>query len=170
MMMSLKVNQASEDNFNRRIEAVRSFNRFYTKQIGVLREGLLESRFSLTEARVLYELARRDSPTATELAGEMNLDAGYLSRILRSFEERGLISRTPCGIDGRQSHLCLTKKGQKEFAPLNARASDEIAALLGKLSTAEQNRLVAAMQTIQRLLGAQPESETHFNLVRQVGE
>jgi len=89
-----------------------------------------------------------------------------LSRILRSFEERGLISRTPSGIDGRQSHLCLTKKGQKEFAPLNARASDEIAALLGKLSTAEQNRLVAAMQTIERLLSAQPGSETHY-LIRQ---
>ena len=166
MMMSLKVNQATEDNFDRRIEAVRSFNRFYTKQIGALREGLLESRFSLAEVRVLYELARRDSPTATELSGELNLDAGYLSRILRSFEERGLISRTPSGIDGRQSHLCLTKKGQKEFAPLNARASDEIAALLGKLSTAEQNRLVAAMQTIERLLSAQPGSETHY-LIRQ---
>src|SRR5262245_49449280 len=126
MMMSLKVNQATEDNFDRRIEAVRSFNRFYTKQTGALREGLVESRFSLAEVRVLYELARRDSPTATELSGELNLDAGYLSRILRSFEERGLISRTPSGIDGRQSHLCLTKKGQKEFAPLNARASDEI--------------------------------------------
>jgi DNA-binding MarR family transcriptional regulator len=122
-MMFPKVNQATEDNFDRRIEAVRSFNRFYTKQIGALREGLLESRFSLAEVRVLYKLARRDSPTATERAGELNLDAGYLSRILRSFEERGLIGGTPSGIDGRQSHLFLTKKGQKEFAPLNPNAS-----------------------------------------------
>src|SRR5262249_23811352 len=126
MMTSQKESQATEDNFNRRIEAVRSFNRFFTKQIGVLREGLLESRFSLTEVRVLYELAHRDSPTATELAGELNLDAGYLSRILRGFEERGLISRAPSGIDGRQSHLCLTRKGRKEFASLNTRASDEL--------------------------------------------
>jgi DNA-binding MarR family transcriptional regulator/GNAT superfamily N-acetyltransferase len=164
--MSLKEKQTTEDNFNRRIEAVRSFNRFYTKQIGVLREGLLESPFSLTEVRVLYELAHRDSPTATELSGELNLDAGYLSRILRSFEERGLISRTPSGTDGRQSHLCLTKKGEKEFAPLNARANDEIAVLLGKLTSAEQNRLIAAMQTIERLLSLQRESKTHY-LLRQ---
>ena len=166
MMMSQKESQATEDNFNRRIEAVRGFNRFFTKQIGVLREGLLESRFSLTEVRVLYELAHHDSPTATELAGELNLDAGYLSRILRGFEERGLISRTPSGIDGRQSHLCLTKKGRKEFAPLNTRASDEIATLLGKLSPAEQDRLVTAMQNIERLLSEQPESKTHY-LIRQ---
>jgi hypothetical protein len=94
-MMFPKVNQATEDNFDRRIEAVRSFNRFYTKQIGALREGLLESRFSLAEVRVLYKLARRDSPTATERAGELNLDAGYLSRILHSFLE--LLN--PLGVD-----------------------------------------------------------------------
>jgi DNA-binding MarR family transcriptional regulator/GNAT superfamily N-acetyltransferase len=166
MMMSLNVNQATEDNFKRRIEVVRSFNRFFTKQIGVLHEGLLESRFSLAEVRVLYELAHRRSPTAREIASELNLDAGYLSRILRGFEEHGLLSRTPSGIDGRQSHLGLTKKGQKIFAPLNARASDEIAALLGKLSSAEQNRLVAAMQTIERLLSSQPVSKTPY-LLRQ---
>ena len=162
----VKVNQTTEDNFKRRIEAVRRFNRFYTKQIGVLHEGLLESRFSLTEVRVLYELAHRDSPTATELAGELNLDAGYLSRILRAFEERGLISRTPSGKDGRLSHLSLTKKGQREFIPLNARASDEITTLLRKLSSAAQNDLTAAMHTIERLLGPQPESKTPY-LIRQ---
>jgi len=161
-MISLRVNETIEDNFKRRVEAVRSFNRFYTKQIGVLREGLLESRFTLTEVRILYELAQREHLTAKELAGELNLDAGYLSRILRSFEERGLINRTPSGTDGRQSHLALTKKGQKEFAPLNARAIDEIAMLLGKISSADQNRLIAAMQTIERLLSAQPESKSHF--------
>src|SRR5262245_21930223 len=98
-MISLRVNETIEDNFKRRVEAVRSFNRFYTKQIGVLREGLLESRFTLTEVRILYELAQREHLTAKELAGELNLDAGYLSRILRSFEERGLINRTPSGTD-----------------------------------------------------------------------
>jgi DNA-binding MarR family transcriptional regulator/GNAT superfamily N-acetyltransferase len=151
-----------DDNFNRQIEAVRSFNRFYTRLIGVLREGLLESRFSLTEVRVLYELAHRDHVTAKELADELYLDAGYLSRILRSFEEQGLIKRTPSGIDGRQSHLTLTKKGQKEFAPLNARAIDEVAILLGKLSSAEQNRLISAMITIERLLSGQSESKTNY--------
>ncbi len=161
-MNSPKVNETIEDNFKQRLEAVRSFNRFYTKQIGVLREGLLESRYTLTEVRVLYELAHRENLTATELVGELNLDAGYLSRILRSFAERGLINRTPSGTDGRQSHLALTKKGQKEFAPLNARAIDEIAMLLGKISSADQHRLIAAMQTIERLLSARPENKTPY--------
>ena len=161
-MNSLKVKETIEDNFKRRVEAVRGFNRFYTKQIGVLSEGLLGSQFTLTEVRVLYELATRENLSAKDLAGELNLDAGYLSRILRSFEERGLINRTPSGTDGRQSHLALTKKGQKEFAPLNTRAIDEIAMLLGQISSADQNRLITAMQVIERVLSAQPESKTPY--------
>lgn len=157
---------ARDDDVGRRVEATRRFNRFYTKQIGLLHDGLLESRFSLTEARVLYELAHRTQPTAAELGKELGLDAGYLSRILRSFEERGLLGRTPSQSDGRQSHLFLTKQGQKAFAPLNTRAHDEIRAMLARLSTAEQSRLIEAMQTIERLLGEPPEHKTPY-LIRQ---
>ena len=88
-----------------RIAAIRRFDRFYTRQIGVLAEGYLESDFSLTEARVLYELAHRDRPTATEIARDLGLDAGYLSRILRSFKGRGLIHKELSGVDARQRFL-----------------------------------------------------------------
>ena len=136
-----------------RVEVARRFNRFYTRQIGVLREGAYKSPFSLTEVRVLYELAQRDRPTATALGRDLGLDAGYLSRILRGFERRGLVLKTRSPADGRQSHLSLTAQGRKVFAPLNARSHDEVAALLGGLSPAAQARAVGAMQTIERLLG-----------------
>src|SRR6185436_20545001 len=102
-----------------RIRTVRRFNRFYTRQVGLLHEGLAGTAFPLTEARVLYELAHRERPTATELGRDLGLDAGYLSRILRGFERRGLVRRTRSPADGRQSHLALTGQGQKVFAPLN---------------------------------------------------
>jgi DNA-binding MarR family transcriptional regulator/ribosomal protein S18 acetylase RimI-like enzyme len=140
-----------------RVEAARRFNRFYTRQIGVLREGAYRSPFSLTEVRVLYELAHRDQPTATALGRELGLDAGYLSRMLRGFERRGLVLKTRSAADARQSHLALTAQGRKVFAPLNARSHDEVAALLGGLSAAAQLRLVGAMQTIERLLGDRAE-------------
>ena len=140
-----------------RVDAARRFNRFYTRTIGVLREGAYKSPFSLTEVRVLYELAHRDKPTATVLARELGLDAGYLSRILRGFERRGLVLKTRSAADGRQSHLALTAQGRKVFAPLNARSHHEVAALLGGLSPAAQTRLVGAMQTIERLLGDRAE-------------
>jgi DNA-binding MarR family transcriptional regulator/N-acetylglutamate synthase-like GNAT family acetyltransferase len=136
-----------------RVEAARRFNRFYTRQIGVLREGAYRSPFSLTEVRVLYELAHRDKPTATALGRELGLDTGYLSRMLRGFERRGLVLKTRSAADGRQSHLSLTVQGRKVFAPLNARSHAEVAALLGGLSAAAQTRVVGAMQTIERLLG-----------------
>src|SRR5881275_2311491 len=128
----------------RRVEAARRFNRFYTRQIGLLRRGAYESPFSLTEVRVLYELAHRDKPTATELGRELGLDAGYLSRMLRGFEKRGLVARTRSAVDGRQSHLTLTAQGRKVFAPLNARSHDEVAAMLGGLSSAGQARVADA--------------------------
>src|SRR5712691_6624 len=107
---------ATEPDFDQCVALVRRFNRFYTKQIGVLHEGLLESPFSLTEARVLYEIAHRDAPAAAELARELGVDAGYLSRILRGFKKRGLIERKASQADGRQSHLWLTDRGQAAFA------------------------------------------------------
>jgi len=141
-----------------RVEAARRFNRFYTRQIGVLHEGAYHSPFSLTEVRVLYELAHRDQPTATMLGRDLGLDAGYLSRILRGFERRGLVLKTRSPADGRQSHLSLTAPGRKVFGPLNARSHDEVAAMLGGLSAAAQARVVGAMQTIERLLGDGAES------------
>ncbi len=147
-----------DGDFDSRVAAVRRFNRFYTQKIGALNEGLLESPFSLTEARVLYELAHRERPTATELCRDLALDAGYLSRILKGFAKRGLVVRVPSKDDGRRSLLSLTAEGRAAFAPLDARSRRENGALLRDLAPAEQARLVAAMQAIERLLGARPES------------
>ena len=130
-----------------RISTVRRFNRFYTTQIGLLGEGYLETPFSLTEARVLYELAHRERPSATELARELALDAGYLSRILRGFERRRLLRRTRSKADGRQSHLSLTARGRAAFAPLDVRSRADIGGMLARLGPGEQRRLVDAMQT-----------------------
>ena len=154
----------AERDVKRRVDAVRSFNRFYTKQIGVLHEGLLGSPYSLTEVRVLYELAHREQPTAAELGKELGLDAGYLSRILRGFEKRGLVARVRSRTDGRQSLLSLTADGKKAFAPLNARSHDEVAGMLGRLSAAEQDRLIGAMRAIEMLLGARLEPKVPYLL------
>jgi DNA-binding MarR family transcriptional regulator/GNAT superfamily N-acetyltransferase len=151
-------------DFDQRVAAVRRFNRFYTHKIGVLREGYLGSSFSLTQARVLYELAHREKPTAAELSKELALDAGYLSRILRAFERLGLIRKAPSDTDGRESLISLTAQGQEAFAPLNARSRDEIGAMLSALSPVEQGRLIEAMSTIEALLGARPEPKTPYLL------
>ena len=113
--------------------AVRRFNRYYTRVIGALQEGLLQSRFTLAEARVLYELAQRDGLTATELGRELELDPGYLSRILQRFEHDGLLAREPSPADRRQILLSLTAAGRDAFAPLDARSCEEVAALLAGL-------------------------------------
>jgi DNA-binding MarR family transcriptional regulator/GNAT superfamily N-acetyltransferase len=136
-----------------RVAAMRRFSRFYTRRIGVLQDRFLQSPFGLAEARVLYELTQRDRPTATELCESLDLDAGYLSRILRVFAERGLVTRTPSPDDRRQSRLALTAKGRKAFAPLERRSHDEVATMLGALEAAEQERVIAAMGTIERLIG-----------------
>jgi DNA-binding MarR family transcriptional regulator/GNAT superfamily N-acetyltransferase len=154
----------SESNSAHRIAAVRYFNRFYTRRIGILEEGLLTGPFSLTEVRVLYELAHRDKPSASEVAKELGLDAGYLSRILSGFEHRGLIGKGPSPADGRQTLLWLTEAGQKAFAPLDERADSEVARMLAELSDAEQSRLLAAMHTIESLLGARPEPKVPYLL------
>lgn len=137
-----------------RVEAVRHFNRFYTRQIGLLQEGLLHSPFSLTEVRVLYELSHRENPTATEVGRELGLDAGYLSRMLRSFEKGGLLRRKSSQADARSQLLELTPKGRTEFAALNVRAQREIRAMLRTLSLKEQRQLVESMATAEKLLGA----------------
>ncbi len=148
------VTTVAEIDNDQRVEAVRRFNRFYTQQIGVLNEGLLRSPFSLTEVRVLYELAHHEQPTATELGKALGLDAGYLSRILRGFDRQGLIERKPSEADGRQSLLGLTEQGRQAFATLNARSRDEIGAMLGDLSAVEQQHLLEAMHAIEGLLRA----------------
>ena len=147
----------SEDDFNRRVGDVRHFNRFWTRQVGVLREEYLESPFSLTEVRVLYELAHGEETTASELGEQLGLDAGYLSRILRGFEKHGLIHKRPSEADGRRRLLRLTDRGREAFAPLDARSRSEIGAMLGGMSITGQERLVGAMRAIERLLSARPE-------------
>jgi DNA-binding MarR family transcriptional regulator/GNAT superfamily N-acetyltransferase len=147
------------------VETVRRFNRFYTRQIGLLNEGLLDSPFSLTEVRALYELAHREHPTAADLCKELGLDAGYLSRILRKFEQQQLIEKKRSQ-DARQSLLSLTGKGRKAFEPLNARSDGQVATMLGKASPAKQRDLVHAMQTIESVLGAHNERATSY-LLRQ---
>lgn len=135
-----------------RIAAVRQFNRFYTRRIGVLQEGLLQSDLSLAEVRVLYELAHAGGATATSITKALDLDAGYLSRMLRSFEKRGLVQRRQSDDDGRRAILSLTLKGRSAFAKLDNRAHDEISALLAAHSAAEQRALVDAMRSVERIL------------------
>jgi DNA-binding MarR family transcriptional regulator/N-acetylglutamate synthase-like GNAT family acetyltransferase len=135
------------------VDAVRAFNRFYTRQIGVLGERLLDSRFSLTEVRVLYELAHREGGTAAEIGSELGLDPGYLSRILSRFEKQKLIERSRSQTDARQNLLSLTNGGRETFAPLEARSAEQVQAALKDLSPSEQGRLIGAMKTIERLLG-----------------
>ena len=138
-----------------RIAAVRRFTRFYTKHVGVLREGLHASPFSLTQARVLYELANRSAPTAVDIARDLGLDAGYLSRILRGFAQRDFLARARSPDDGRQSHLSLTPAGRSAFAPLDRGSHDEVAAMLARLGEGAQARLIEAMATVEQLLGEQ---------------
>ena len=154
----------AEAEFDRRVEAVRRFNRFYTRRIGVLDDGYLDSPFSLTEVRVLYELAHREETTAGELASELGLDAGYLSRILRRFGERGLVERRPSEGDARRGLLRLTRQGREAFAPLDERSREDNGATLRGLPDEDQGRLVGAMGTIERLLGARPEPRVPYVL------
>jgi len=153
-----------DTDFEHRISVVRRFNRFYTPLIGLLREGYLESPFSLTEVRVLYELAHRDQVTASELARDLGLDAGYLSRLLRGFSKRDLIDKQRSQTDGRQSLLRLTEHGRAVFTPLSQRSHDQIGVMLSRLPTSEQDRLVEAMRTIEGLLGNQPEPRVPYVL------
>ena len=134
------------------IAAVRRFNRFYTQRIGVLQGAWLDSPFSLTEARVLYELKQRAGTTATEIARELGLDAGYLSRILRRFHKLRLIKKETSAADARQSFLTLTEQGRKAFAPLETRSNRDVAAMLAKLPAAQQDDLVDALRIAEGLM------------------
>jgi DNA-binding MarR family transcriptional regulator/GNAT superfamily N-acetyltransferase len=135
-----------------RIDTVRRFNRFYTRRIGVLHEGLLDTSFTLTESRLLWELAHHDRLTATDLARALDLDAGYLSRLLAGFRARGLIRSARSTQDARQQHLSLTAAGRRAFAPLDQRSRTEVGALLAPLAEAQQQQLLASMAGIERLL------------------
>lgn len=137
------------DPLEERVGAVRHFNRFFTRQIGVLREGLLHSPYSLTESRILFELAHRDDLTASDLCRELGLDAGYVSRLLARLEQQELIEKVRSENDGRQRLLRLTSQGQDAFALLDQRSRDEISEMLTDLSEESQQRLLKAMQTIE---------------------
>lgn len=134
------------------IDAVRRFNRFYTRKIGVLEQQLLQSPYSLTEARVLFELAHRNEPTAKEIGTELGLDRGYLSRILQTFMDKGLLTRKPIPEDRRQFRLTLTAKGRLAFGRLNRSSHDDVGAMLQTLPTSGKQNLIDAMATIERVL------------------
>jgi DNA-binding MarR family transcriptional regulator/GNAT superfamily N-acetyltransferase len=161
---------ADMTELDRRIEAVRHFNRFYTQKIGVLQEGLLKSPFTLSQLRVLYELAYRKHPTAAQLSNDLNLDRGYVSRILADFEKRGLIERKTSSNDARESLLTLTRKGTDAFAPLNVRSHDEMAELLSTLSSSQQKRLLQSMMSIENLLNASDEKVSYILRPHQPGD
>jgi DNA-binding MarR family transcriptional regulator/GNAT superfamily N-acetyltransferase len=147
-----------------RTEAVRRFGRFYTRRIGVLQEGLLRSPFPLTTARLIYELAHHEEISITELGKGLGLDPGYVSRLLQQLHEQGLIQKKPSANDGRVKILSLTHEGERAFAMLNAGSQQQVEGILEELSETDQQRLVLAMETIRRLLGAEPEHKVPYLL------
>jgi DNA-binding MarR family transcriptional regulator/N-acetylglutamate synthase-like GNAT family acetyltransferase len=147
-----------------RVDAVRRFNRLYTRRIGVLEEGYLQSPFSLAKVRVLYELAHRPQSTASELARDLGLDPGYLSRILQRFAQRDLLERRRSERDGRETILQLTNAGREAFAPLDRGAREQVIALLQGLSEPEQARLVRALAQIESLLGERQADASAYEL------
>ena len=146
----------SQDTVEARIAYVRAFNRFFTRQIGVLREGLLHSPYSITEVRILYELANYGDQLVSALGRGLGLDQGYISRILAKFEQEGLVVKVRSDTDGRARPLRLTEAGRAAFAPLDRRSHDEVGEMLATLSEPEQQSLVGAMQTIETLLATPP--------------
>ena len=134
------------------VASFRRFNRFYTRTIGTLREGLLESEYSLTEVRVLYELSTRKVPSAKEIASELSLDTGYLSRILRKFQDAGLLGRETSASDARQTLLKLTKRGNAVFDELNQRSTQQAHALLDELTPSKRSDLIRSMHAIEDVL------------------
>jgi DNA-binding MarR family transcriptional regulator/GNAT superfamily N-acetyltransferase len=161
---------ADSSILNGRIDRIRRFNRFYTRLIGVLDEKHLNSRYSMAQARTLYELAHRSSPTPGELTRDLGLDAGYMSRILRGFEEKKLIERTEAPNDRRQYHLRLTSAGRKVFGELNGRARSAIASVLEPLADESQRRMLEAMGVIEKVLGQAAERDAILIRAHQPGD
>jgi DNA-binding MarR family transcriptional regulator/predicted N-acetyltransferase YhbS len=149
-------NEAMDSPPVTRTESVRRFNRFYTRRIGVLHEKLAATRFSLTESRLLWELSQRDQTTAAELARDLDLDPGYLSRLLRAFKDAGLIRSVRSSDDARHLHLTLSAAGKRAFAPLDRQSAADVAGLLAALGEPAQRALLDAMATIENLLGERP--------------
>ena len=146
------------------IQTIRRFNRFYTAQIGVLQEHLLESRFSLTEVRVLYEIAHRQGVTAKDLRADLGLDRGYVSRMLQTFEDHGWIKASPALEDRRRQLLSLTAKGHKVFDPLDRRSSEQVTGLLARLSPLQQKKFLAAIREIESSLAPSARAGDSFTL------
>jgi DNA-binding MarR family transcriptional regulator/GNAT superfamily N-acetyltransferase len=146
----------SDNKSNRRVRAIRGFNRFYTKKIGVLRDRLLDTPYTLSQARVLFELAQRQDLTASTLTDMLHLDAGYVSRILTAIEKMGLIKRIQPKSDGRKRILKLSREGQKVFTTLNRRSSDQVKALLNNVTEENQIRLTRAMSAVEDILSGHP--------------
>jgi DNA-binding MarR family transcriptional regulator/GNAT superfamily N-acetyltransferase len=134
------------------VAAIRAFNRFYTKKLGVLDQHLMQSPFSLSEARVIYELAHRGTVVAKQIGEELGLDPGYLSRIVQGFEDKGLITRTPLPSDRRKQQLALSAKGWQAFAKLDRSSDSEVATMLDALDDGARHRLVCAMGAITDIL------------------
>jgi DNA-binding MarR family transcriptional regulator/GNAT superfamily N-acetyltransferase len=141
-------------DLTRLVATVRRFNRFYTRRIGVLERGFLESPFSLAEVRVLYEVAHRAGPTAAVLSDELGLDPGYLSRMVRRFEQQRLLERGRAAEDGRRRPLRLTPQGKRAFARLEQRQRAQVEAMLQHLMPGQRDPLAGAIQTIETALGA----------------
>jgi DNA-binding MarR family transcriptional regulator/N-acetylglutamate synthase-like GNAT family acetyltransferase len=148
------------------VQAIRRFNRFYTRQIGVLQEHLLDSQFSLTEVRVLYEIAHRENASAKDLCQDLGLDRGYVSRMLQNFEKHGWIKITPSAEDRRRQFLSLTTKGHSAFDPLERRSSQEVATMLARLSPTQRQKFLAAIRDVQSVLDTVSQSAIPY-IVRQ---
>ncbi|HEX7053395.1 MAG TPA: helix-turn-helix domain-containing GNAT family N-acetyltransferase [Burkholderiales bacterium] len=138
------------------VEAIRAFNRFYTRRIGVLKPAMVGSPYTLPEARVLYALGRDGESTATALGRELSLDLGYLSRLLQGLKRRGLLRTRRAAHDARRQRLTLTARGRRAFTLLDTRSRDEMAAMIAPLGGAARERLVSAMRTVQSLLEGAP--------------
>ena len=138
------------------VATVREFSRFYTRRLGTLDEGLLETPWSLTEARVIFELAQAPSTDMAALRTTLALDSGYLSRLLAKFDAAGLIARTASATDGRRQALSLTAAGKRLYRTLNQRSDRQVGALLASLPEPVRESLAGAMHTVMRALDDQP--------------